>query len=383
MAYTPGLKRKRYYTFRKIRKLPIKGDVLVKKGSQVSPDMIIMRSLIPGKVQIVDAATVLNIEAEFDKKTEEFSCFLTKYMLKKVGDSVEKDEVIAKRIWFFGMLKRFCHSPVKGTIESVSNVTGKVLIRDAPTPLDMKAYISGTVVEVIPEEAVIIESSGVFIQGIFGIGGETHGELLMVTESPSTILTDEQITSKCVGKILVAGALVTGKALRKAVEVGVKGIIVGGIEDDDLSHFLGYKLGVAITGKENVGLTLIVTEGFGKMAMAKKTFSLLKDYEGNLACINGATQIRAGVIRPEIIIPSDTSPEGYEEIEEITMEGMKPGLPIRIVRKPFFGAIGRIVTLPPQLQRIETGSLVRILEAELEDRRKVIIPRANIELIEE
>ena len=92
-------------------------------------------------------------------------------------------------------------------------------------------------------------------------------------------------------------------AYEKSKSVGVAGIVSGGFDYNSLSDILGYKLGVAITGSENVGPSLIITEGFGEIAMAKRTYELLHSNEGRFASINGATQIRAGVIRPEILIP--------------------------------------------------------------------------------
>ena len=68
-------------------------------------------------------------------------------------------------------------------------------------------------------------------------------------------------------------------------------------------QILGYTLGVAITGSEDLITSLIVTEGYGKIQMGQQTFDLLNGHSGMLASINGATQIRAGVIRPEIVIP--------------------------------------------------------------------------------
>ena len=61
----------------------------------------------------------------------------------------------------------------------------------------------------------------------------------------------------------------------------------------------GWRLPAART----LGITVIVTEGFGDIAMAERTFDMLKDHAGDDASVNGATQIRAGVMRPEIIIP--------------------------------------------------------------------------------
>ena len=44
-----------------------------------------------------------------------------------------------------------------------------------------------------------------------------------------------------------------------------------------------------------------------KIQMGAQTFDLLNENSDRLASINGATQIRAGVIRPEIIIPTGAS----------------------------------------------------------------------------
>jgi len=144
---------------------------------------------------------------------------------------------------------------------------------------------------------------------------------------------------------------------------------------------MGEEIGVAITGQEEAGLTLIITEGFGRMRMSKQTFDLLKGFEGYMASVNGATQIRAGVMRPEIIVPHE------EEFEQASGEelsaGMVPGTPVRIIRKPYFGAIGKVVSLPVELQQVESESYVRVLEVELDDGRVVTIPRANVEIIEE
>jgi hypothetical protein len=159
------------------------------------------------------------------------------------------------------------------------------------------------------------------------------------------------------------------------------GIVTGGIDPSELSEFCGSEIGVAITGEENVGLTLIITEGFGNMNMAKKTFNLFKHFEGHLVCLNGATQIRAGVMRPEIIIPHDEPSE--DSLMDKLLDGLVYGTLVRIIREPNFGVIGKVVELPIELEKIQTESSVRILKVELEDGRIVSVPRANVEIIEE
>ena len=101
---------------------------------------------------------------------------------------------------------------------------------------------------------------------------------MVLSKSKEDALTEDQITEECTGKIIVGGSIVDGPTLKKAVEIGVRGIIVGGIRDADLATFLGYSIGVAITGEEGMGLTLILTEGFGKMSMAAKTFNFFNRF---------------------------------------------------------------------------------------------------------
>jgi hypothetical protein len=374
--YTPGLKRKEICTLRKTRKLPIPGEVLVNKGDIVSHNTIVARTSVPGKPHILNIPYMLGLEPGE----------VHKYILKKMGETVKKNEAIARFQSFFGLINREASSPVDGTIESLSDITGQLVIRELPTPIEIKAYIPGRVVEVLPKEGCIIETTATFVQGIFGIGGETHGELMMLSKAPKEILESHQITTECDGKILIGGTLVTGDALRKALEVNAKGVIVGGIKDKDLIAFLGYDIGVAITGHERIGLTLVITEGFGKIAMQNKIFELLKKNEGKLACINGATQIRAGVVRPEIIVPNPNFSyinRAEANAETTHIDGLKMGALVRIIRDPYFGLVGRIVSLPVKPQQIETESYVRVVEIELENGKRVIIPRANIEKIDE
>jgi hypothetical protein len=369
-AYTPGLKVKRSMEVDKLRRLPIQGQVFVKVNDPVEWNTVIARTEISGDPEIIKVATLLGLEAED----------IPRFMMKKVGDRVAKGENIAFYTALFGLIKKNVPSPLDGTVESVSEITGQVIVRGAPVPVDVDAYIPGKVKEVMPREGAIIETNAAFIQGIFGIGGETHGKIHVAVEAPEDELTPEKLNPDCKGEVVVGGSRVTFEALRKAVEVGVSAIVVGGIRHQDLTEFTHEEIGVAITGQEEVSLTLIITEGFGKMAMSYNTFNLLKSFEGYNACVNGSTQIRAGVLRPEIIIPHP----GTEEITKDKLSsGMVSGTPIRIIRQPYFGAIGTVHSLPVELQILESESAVRVVEIKLGDGKIVTVPRANVEIIEE
>jgi transcription antitermination factor NusG len=372
-AYTPGLKVTEKILITKKRILPLKGDILVKVGDKVKPDTVVARTLLPGNVEPFNVANVLGIPPED----------IMYHMLRKEGERVKQGEVIAKSKSFFGLFSSECKSKAEGTVESISSVTGQVLIRGNPIPVEIKAYLDGEVIEVYEREGVAVSTWGSFIQGIFGIGGETQGEICVVTKDNTEILSDKLIDKNCKDKVVVGGSLVTADAIKKAISVGAKGIVVGGFSDKDLRDFLGYDLGVAITGSEELGITLVITEGFGQINMAEKTFNLFKSKEGQMACINGATQIRAGVIRPEVVIPVREDVHKKEKKEEFENIGLTVGYPIRVIREPYFGRLGKVSALPPALQKLESESSARVLEVEFEDGTKAIIPRANVEMLEE
>jgi len=372
-AYTPGLTVSGNTIIRKTRRLPIKGEVLVREGDMVEADTVVARAYLPGILQTVRVAQTLGIEPKQIREV----------LKVKEGDTVEKEQVIAETKGFFGLFRGICKSPVRGTVELISPVTGHVGVREPPTVIEVNAYVRGRVVQVMPEEGAVIETQGAFVQGIFGVGGERQGILRMLVQSPDEVLTEAHLTDDLAGAIVVGGAGIESGALRKAARLGIVGIVAGGIRDADLVEFLGFDIGVAITGQEDIPLSIIVTEGFGVMRMAQRTFNLLKRLEGQRASINGATQIRAGVIRPEIVVPLEVAEHPLEAMPTAESQQLNIGVPIRIIREPYFGKLGRVRALPPDLVEIESGARVRVLEAELEDGTVVTVPRANVEIIAE
>ena len=372
-VYIPGLKVAEYELVRKNRILPLKGEVVVKEGDSVEPDTIVARTFLPGAVQAINVAGMLSVDPED----------VLMYMKKKQGDSFSKDEILAESKGILGLFKTQIKAPFKGTVESISHITGQVILRAEPVPVEVKAYIPGVVSKIFPEEGVEIETWATFVQGIFGVGGERFGTLKLLVENPEDVLTDELIDGTCEGKIIVGGGMVTSSAIKKAEQVGVVGIVVGGIEAQDLTQYLGYDIGVAITGSEDIPLTLVITEGFGHIPMAQKTFSLLKKYDGRQASLNGATQIRAGVIRPEVVIKQDEPSDEIKQKATGQIAGIEIGSMVRVIRVPYFGKIGKISALPAELQQLESETHARVCEIEFDDGTKAIVPRANLEMIEE
>ncbi len=357
-AYTPGLTVNGRSRIEKLRRLPLKGQVVVQVGDRVQPDTVVARTELPGDVSLVRAADKLGITGDE----------LLPLLTKQVGDAVTEGELLAETPGLFGRFFRSqLTSPITGVIEAVTARTGNLAIRRPPRPVELTAYMQGTVREVLPTEGAVIETLGALVQGIFGIGGERHGTL-----------SDE--ASAGAGSIIIVPGQVGLAAYRRACELGAVAIVGGSVLDSDLRAILGRDIGVAITGEEDIPASLLVTEGFGDVPMAQRTWALLSGLFGRQASVSGATQIRAGVIRPEIIVPDPTLSVDDLAASGASEQVLDVGTRIRLIREPYFGALAKVAALPPEPVQVGTGAKVRVLQATLADGAEVTVPRANVEI---
>ena len=370
--FTPGLKVSERTVVQKDRRLPLEGEVLVKVGDMVKADDIVARTELPGKVYPVNVANQLGVDPSR----------LSEFMRAKAGTAVTEGQIIADTPGFLGFFKAESRAIVSGTVESVSSVTGQVILQASPIPVSVNAYMNGRVVEVIAGEGCVVQANATLVQGIFGLGGEVRAPLMMAVKRASDVLDPSHLSAEMEGKIVVGGAYVSLAGFRRALELGVKGIVTGGFDYDEIKDLLGYEVGVAITGGEQFGLTLVVTEGFGSIDMAPATFALLTAKAGQYASINGATQIRAGVIRPEVVVThdDDVATDKWVAPEPV---GIKLGDVVRGIRTPYFGRLGRVVGLPVDPVVLDTESKARVMDVEFPDGSRALIPRSNVETIEQ
>lgn len=365
-AYTPGLTVTRSITVRKTRRLPLPGTVLVAVGAKVGATDVVARADLPGKVHIVNLATQLGVLPDE----------LTPTLKIVVGGAVSKGQLVAETASFFGLFRSRVAAPITGTLESVSDVTGQAVFREPPVPVEVQAYVDGVVVEILPSEGVVIETTAALVQGIFGLAGEVHAPIVAVATAPDQVLDAADFLPAHKGAIVLGGARVTLAGMRRAMALEVAAVVCGGIAYQDVRELLGYDVGVAVTGNEALATTLVVTEGFGDITMARATFDLLRSLVGRTASVCGATQIRAGVIRPEVVVPDAGDGLAVEH-----GGGLEVGAPVRCIRAPYFGRIGKVAALPVALVTMPSETRVRVLEVDLGG-ETIVVPRANVEVIE-
>jgi len=363
----PSLQASEKVLLRRRRELPKSGNLLVKVGETVKADDVVAETYLTGDLYIFRIAEQLGIESSEVVKDLKF----------KVGDEVKKGDLIAEHRGLFGFFNSRYYASQSGVVEFISNKTGHLGVRGEAKKIELLAYISGKVVECEGNNAVTIETEAAYVQGIFGVGGERRGALKVLDIAPDKIITEDDIPENIKGTVLFGGTKPSISAINKVALLGAKGMIVGSIDDGTLKDFLGYDLGIALTGDEQVPLTLVVTEGFGYMPISKRIIDLLTKFNNHFVSINGATQVRAGAIRPEIIVENH-SDLPFEQASSLSLE---LGAKIRIIRAPYFGQLATVCELPLEMASLETGSKARVLKAMLSNGTTVIVPRANVELV--
>ena len=90
------------------RMLPLPGTVVVNVGDQVRSDQVVAKAELPGKVFPVNLANQLSVAPGEIKD----------YLVKKEGDVVQKDEILAENKPLIKWFKTEIRSPVTGRIES-------------------------------------------------------------------------------------------------------------------------------------------------------------------------------------------------------------------------------------------------------------------------
>ena len=355
MTYVTETRAAPAVTIRRERLLPARGEVLAQPGEQVGPADVVARCQLPGDTQVVDVSRTLGVRRER----------AATYIGKKVGDAVQAGEQLTSRGGKLGRLRPTCRAPVGGQVVAVRD--GLVVIEATPGTFELRAHLKGQVTNVMPGVGVVISTTGVLIQGMWGSGGEAEGVLKVLVDSPRKPLRARNIDVSCHGTIVAGGSGLDDKALEQAVAAQVRGIIVGSISVD-LRPLL-----------RTLPFPVIITEGFGSYPMSQAIFFLLQSNAGREAMISADTRVRWGARRPEIVIPVHA--EGAMVAEDQGAFDLRVGAQVRGLRAPYLGAIGTVTDLPAGLLTMESGARLLVAEVAFEGAEVDLVPVANLELV--
>ena len=190
----------------KQRVLPIPGKVVVRKGQRVGPrDVIAEGDLTPEHI-LLNIAKGLSVS--IDQADALIQCV--------VDDDVNEGDLIAGPI---GITRRVVRAPVNGKIKLAGN--GQVLIQVDKLPSQLKAGISGTITQLIPDSGAVIETNGALIQGVWGNGHADFGVMQLKLEAPDDELTADQID------VSLRGTIIVGRLLPKRIHFKESGRSTG------------------------------------------------------------------------------------------------------------------------------------------------------------
>ncbi|MBN2465765.1 glutamate mutase L [candidate division WOR-3 bacterium] len=197
---------------------------------------------------------------------------LAPHLRVRTGDEVDRGQ------WLAAILAkgdfRASASPVRGKVNRIDKHFGIVLIEPLLEELEVKAWLPGTV-ESVSEHGCTVVSGGTVISGVWGSGGETAGTLTF--------------SAVAAGKVVVRD-FADSVTITQAKELNASGIICAGVNMQEIIEPFP-------------PFTIVVLEGFGEQKLSDEVRTRLAEHEGRLALLDGTTQLRVGVRRPQIILP--------------------------------------------------------------------------------
>jgi len=376
---------------RRIRRLVLSGEILVKPGDLIDPETVI------GYNTSEECLHFLRLDLDEDR--------LLAKPLKQVGDEVKRGEPVAYYMYFFGLGYREYVSPVNGTIVSLDTANGLLGIREHPVMV--KSGVYGKVDSVVPGHSVSVLSRGAWIEGTVGWGGQAHGELAVLASSAGEALDPSRLGPHCRGKIVVAGGYAGERTLLAAYRHGAAGLVAGGVDrlagdefwalsagmtyEEYASRFYsaGQEAQVADAGLDRVLMPVLALDGAGNVPMRAEAFELLKANDGRVACLDGAEPGGRDNGRPELLISlpwEDTSSgavpgAGREPEPDQVSFGIVQGLRVRVIGGPYHGRTGQVVGEAPGEMVLETGLHVLGVQVALDTGQTVGVPLANLEAV--
>jgi hypothetical protein len=340
-------------TVRRQRLMTVDGEVLTSVGSRVEPVSVVARAELPGRYYILNIARDLMVSPQSADK----------YVRARPGQRVKIGQAVASRRITLGLIPRVVRVPEDGVVAAVGQ--GRLLLETPGETVQLRAYLPGTVIHVTPNRGVTVETTGALVQGLWGHGEEAFGVLKVLVDQPDKPLPARSIDVACHGAVLVGGSTLDRDALQQALELQVRGIVLGSLDPALLEM------------ARQMPFPIVLTEGLGHIAMASPIFHLLHTNDGREAAISGRMSAPWDDARPEVVIPLPTRASPPEA---------PPGSPlgvgaqVRVIRGPATGKVGTIQRLPDQLVPVDTGARFEGAIVAL-DGEEQFVPVLNLEIL--
>lgn len=333
------------------RLLPVSGNVVVRIQQKVTAGEVVAETRWAREHALLDVARMLGVSpAAADKLIK---C--------QIDDKLAASAEIAVGRGFF---PRTVRTPREGRVVAVGG--GQVLMEVGEAKMELRAGMPGTVIQVIPNRGVVIQTSGGLVQGVWGNGRVDAGLLINLMEAPDTVLMPGRVDVSLRGSIILGGMIKNVETLQVLAELPARGLIASSITP------------ALISKAREMRFPILVTEGIGALPMNSAAYKLLSTNAKREVALNAEVYDRYNGARPEVVIPLPISAEPPMPNE---VETFVPGLQVKMRRPPAMGMLGTIVAVKPGLTTLPSGLRASAAEVKLENDETVIVPLVNMEVV--
>lgn len=360
------------------RRLAGKGQLDVRIGQEVSPDDRIGHSIYPSGFRNINLAEHLAVTP---KEARDL-------LQRPLGQRIYKGELLAFKKGGVLSAKKIITSPTDGILDSFDEKKGELRIVFYPKALDLPAAVFG-VVEMVDhlKGEVIIKTQVTEILSLFGSGKIREG-IIKIIGTRGDLIDKNLITRDCADYILVGGALIYKDAIMGAVETKVRGIITGGINSRDYMAMSGGRLKPGKSLRTDIGVSILVTEGFGSVPIGEDIYEVLKKFNDQFAIIEGnqgaliLPSFESGsmdkIKRAALPPLSEDLVEGRDQVVAIELN---LGQVVRVLSQPFLGEQGTVESIDKTLSLLPSQILTYMVTI-VTQKRKIRVPYTNLEIIE-
>lgn len=379
----PRLRVEKNVVTRITRVLKGKGQLNVSLGQIVSPEEIIGSSTVSAGFRTLNLATLLSVPP---KNVE-------KYLTRKIGQRIYKGELLAyKKGWLFAG-KKVVTAPTDGILDFLNNKTGELRITFIPKKMRLPAGVYGVVEGLDSEKGqVIIRTEVSRVCGIFGSGRLRDGTLHILGKKDG-LVSKEAILTEYNDHVLVGGSLFFKDTISASISIGVNGIITGGINAEDYRGMVGGRIVFPKKLDNDIGISIVVCEGFGVVPLGHDIFNILSEYDGKFVSVDGneaVINLPSPLSSSLVKVKNTKLPPLQNDIAVVSInvsnEQKEPGLElevgsrVRILGNSYLGEQGKVVAIDNSTTLLPSG--IKTFLATLETaRRKIRVPVANLEVI--
>ena len=342
------------------RRLPAKGSVYAKLGDIVKPETVVAEGKMSAGFRMFRLGDLLEVPAN---KTG-------RYLRRTIGSRIYQGDIIAEATKMFGLSSVQFLAPIDCLLQDFNPQTGQLTVQYAPVSYRLPAGVRGKVSQILPDEGVIIETQVSMLFGTYTSGKFREGALHLVAP-PDQPISPQVIDAKLSGHIIAGGSMVTKDVISRALAVGVKGIITGGIAAHDLLEISG-----GFNTQEDVGVTILITSGLGNSPMEQETYDFLQKYNEQQVYIVPKDKM---MVAP-LPVGSDVAAHDISEVPHGYLP-LNVGASVRLLTSPNRGEVAKVVKVLPAKQPDSSRIPVPFCLLERSGGDTIEIPVTNLELI--